>query len=1135
MSQQDPNRNFILIFAVIAIGFLIYGIINFNKAFHQVGINFQVTRSDALEIATEFLESRNFDIDGFKKTVIFNYNGGDKLYLEKELSVERMTALAKDSLDIWYWYIRFFKPLQKLEYRLHVNPKGEITRLSRLLEEDAAAPKLEKDAAKILAEQFIINKMKVDLDLWEFVEGSSEDRPNRRDHTFTYELKGFKAGEAEYRMKVSVQGAEVSFFRRYLDTPEEWWREWSKQRSQNNLFQNIAQFFAFLMFVGVFIYFFKHVRKKQIPWKITLGFGIALAAVNFIMGLNSFPLAQAYYDTTESYSSFVGMQIFSSLTSGIGLGMMLVLLFGAGEFLYRQDYPSRQYFPTFFTRSGSRTRNFFHATIMGYLLAGFHIGFVVMFYIMGEKLGAWSPTQVKYTNAVSTPFPWIYPLAISMAASMGEEFWFRLFGISLFKRLTRSTWLAIIIPAFIWGFLHSSYPQQPGFVRGIEVGLIGILAGVIMIRFGLWATLTWHFVIDAVLIGLFLFQSDNAYFWTSGLIVCGGLAIPGIIALVHYLRHRGFVSDEEMLNKTIEPPSPCKPEKIPDGSVQEGTADSTEPEVEELVYTPLSAKIKRIALIVGVVGILIALLPGPRKFGEDFSFDIPRDQAIQMAKDAVRDKYGVDPDTFMVSTILPSDEVSEYKERKAYLRKYSDLEEAEENLFSSEGAPIAIWFVNFERELSDDWYTTSILIDGSIYPQHVVPDSLTGAQLELDSAKAMAIAAFEKKEPNHEQYHLIIEKSYQQDNRRDFNFRWETIDPVVEKAHYRRSVSIKGDDLQVHSRWLHIPEEFKRQEDEKTFLNVIGMIILFGSILGGGIIAVVMFGKRIIKHTVRWRSGLIAGGIVLVLGIIKIFNDWVNVWEEYRTSVPVANHISDLLITGVIEILTMAGLTIVVISLVETLVREYYGGACWKGLGKGNRTATYDGLIAILGIAGASLGLGWLLKSMTGWFNLPVHSFEFMIPMGLNTHLPWLAQVIENSVAIVGGALMLLAYMIIKHGLRRAIVRRISLLIACMLISFSISSVKGNLTTGEILWQSAQIFTHLAMLYAVIKYFIVGRLWVLILGTFIVDLISNAAQFIGWEGSQYQIQGWILTVIAIITVLIILRQGFARKTVTEQT
>jgi len=192
-------------------------------------------------------------------------------------------------------------------------------------------------------------------------------------------------------------------------------------------------------------------------------------------------------------------------------------------------------------------------------------------------------------------------------------------------------------------------------------------------------------------------------------------------------------------------------------------------------------------------------------------------------------------------------------------------------------------------------------------------------------------------------------------------------------------------------------------------------------------------------------------------------------------------------------------------------------------------------LIAILGIAGASLGLGWLLKSMTGWFNLPVHSFEFMIPMGLNTHLPWLAQVIENSVAIVGGALMLLAYMIIKHGLRRAIVRRISLLIACMLISFSISSVKGNLTTGEILWQSAQIFTHLAMLYAVIKYFIVGRLWVLILGTFIVDLISNAAQFIGWEGSQYQIQGWILTVIAIITVLIILRQGFARKTVTEQT
>lgn len=1121
MSGQDPNRNFILIFAVIAAAILTYGVVNFDKAFHQIGINFQVDRTDALNIAKKFLESRKFDLEGFKETVTFSYAGGSKVYLEKELGVERMTALAQDSLDIWFWRVRLFKPLQKLEYRAHVSPDGEVIQFLRLLEEEAAAPKLDRESAEILAKQFIINRMKIDLDLWELVEGSSVDLPNRRDHTFTYELKGFKAADAPYRMRVVIQGAEVGEFIRLLKTPDEWWRGWSKQRSQNNLFQNIANFLAFLTLIGVFIYFFRHVKRSQVPWKTALGLGIALATAQVVMGLNNFPLSLAYYDTTQSYSSFVGMQIVQSLITGIGLGMMLVLLFGAGEYLYRRDYPMRQYIPSYFTKGGSRTRSFFQATLMGYLLAGFHIGFVVLFYVVTEKLGAWSPTQVNYTDAVSTPLPWIYPLAISMYAALLEEFWFRLFGISLFKRLTKSTWLAVIIPAIIWGFLHSSYPQQPGFVRGIEVGLIGIVAGVVMLRFGLWATLTWHFVIDAILIGLFLFRSDNAYFWTSGLIVCAGLAIPGIVALVHYLRHRSFVPEDDMLNQAIEHPVPVKPKREADEAAVRPTAH----EPDELPYVPLSTKVRQKAIIVGVMGILLALNPGPRKFGEDFSFDINRDKAIRMAKDAVRDRYGVDPDTFLVGAILPSDEEEEYSERRAYLKKYCTIEEAEENLFSSDGAPITLWFIQFKREHSDDWFYTTIYADGRIYPHHFIPDSATGAQLEPDSAKILAIAAFEKEEPNHEQYNLIIERSIQHDNRRDYNFRWESVDPVIGDAHYRGSVFFRGDDIQAFSRFLHIPEEFKRQEEEKTFRNVIGMVILFALILGGGIVAIVMFSRRMMKHTVRWKSGLIVGGVTLLLGIVKIFNDWANVWNDYRTSVSTANHISDLLITGVIEILALAGMTVVLIALVETLIREYYGELCWKGLGKGSKAATYDGLALMLGVVGAWIGLDWLLGSMTGWFNLPVHTFELGVPKGLNTHLPWLAQVIEQSNAIVRGSLFLLAYIVITQTVKKPAVRRAVLITAALALSFAVSSMKGNLTTAELLWQSAQVCVTFAMLYLILKHFIAGRLWVLIFGLFTLDLLGSAATFIGWEGSPYQMQGWILVGVVLLTVLSIFRQG----------
>ncbi len=1129
MDSNASNRNFILIFAVISIGFLIYGVLNFNKAFHQVGINFQVTRADALEIATAFLAGQNHSVVGFKNSVVFTHEGGDKLYLEKELGIGRMTSLAKDSLEIWFWRVRFFKPLQKLEYEVYVNPKGKVVIFQRLIEDEAAAPSLDKDVAMIIAEQFIVNKMKVDLDNWELVQSSSEDLPNRRDHSFEFEQKDFKARDAEYRMKVGIQGAEASFFRRYLNEPDSWWREWRQQRSQNELFQNIAKFLASLMFIGVFIYFFKHVKKKQIPWKTTLGFGIALAIAQFVMGLNSLPLNFAFYDTTQSYSSFVGMRILLHLVNGISLGMMLVLLFGAGEYLYRTDYPNKQYLPSFFTRLGSRTRNFFQATIMGYLLAGFHIGFVVMFYIVGEKFGAWSPTDVKYSNSVSTPFPWIYPLAISMYAALTEEFWFRLFGISFIKRITKSTWLAIIIPAFIWGFLHSSYPQQPGFVRGIEVGLIGIVAGVVMLRFGLWATLTWHFVIDAVLIGMFLFQSDNAYFWTSGLIVCGGLAIPGIIALMHYIRYRKFEPADEILNKAIKQPDPFKPEKMTDEIVTlEPLTDTIKSEPRELAYTPLSAKIKRIALIVGIVGILIALIPGPSQFGEEFSFDIHRDQAIQMGKDALHDRYGVDPDAFMTAVTIYLEDKKSYNDSRAYLKKYGSIEDAKRILNNREGILFVKYSIKFMKDGIDEWYNVHIYGENDLNVWHILPDSATGAQLELDSAKVLATEAFYKAEPFPEQYQLIEDRSIQHDNRIDYNFKWETIEPVIEEAHYRRLIRLVGDEVLVGTRSLQIPEEFKRLEEKRTFRNVIGMVVMMIFVLGGGILAVIIFSKRMIKHQVRWRAGLIVGGITLFFGGLSIFNDWANVWKDYNTSEPIANYISGILIQGVIEIFGMVGLVIVVVSLIEALIKEYYNSSCWTGLGKGDRTATYDGLIAMFGVVGAWLGTAWLKSFFTSWLNMPVHAFELGVSeslAGINSFMPWLAQLIFNSNAILAGSLMMIVLIVINQSLKKTIVRRISFVAGSIVIALAVGMVNGNNTFGEVAWQSTQIFVSIMVGYATLKYFVRGRLWVVILSLFFMDSIKVAMQFIGWENSPYNLDGWILLGVGLMVVMWIAWRG----------
>ena len=220
------------------------------------------------------------------------------------------------------------------------------------------------------------------------------------------------------------------------------------------------------------------------------------------MQLNQWPISRAAYDTHSSYSSFVAIQLVNALLFAVGSALTVALVLPAGDALYRVAQPTRLRLAKAFTLRGLRTREFFNSAVVGLCLAAAHIGFVVAFYLIGSWVGVWAPQELNYENSVSTTFPWISGVAIGLFASTNEEFLFRLFAVPFLERVTRSRWLAVILPAFSWSFLHSAYPQEPGYIRGIEVGIIGVVAGLVLLRWGIVATLIWHYTVDALLVGL---------------------------------------------------------------------------------------------------------------------------------------------------------------------------------------------------------------------------------------------------------------------------------------------------------------------------------------------------------------------------------------------------------------------------------------------------------------------------------------------------------------------------------------------------------------------------------------------------------------------------------------------------------
>jgi hypothetical protein len=1021
-----------------------------------------------------------------------------------------------------------------LEYSVKVSPAGQVIAFERKLMENDSGPRLDADAARLLAEAFIANALKVDTSKWQPMESRSEDLSGRRDHTLEYELKGFREKDAVYRLKVEVQGAEVGSFRRYLKVPETWERTWDRQRNQNEVFQYVDEFLFFLLVVAVVFQLIRNIRAGQVSWRVAVWVGGVMAALLVLALINELPLTLSGYDTTQTYSAWFGMILLSLIIGCVVQGGLVTVQVGAGERLYRQDHPDRLFLPALFSRRGQKTREFIQATLMGYILAAFHIGFVVLYYIVGYKWGVWAPADVKYDNSVSTLAPWLIPLAVSVMAATNEEFMFRFFGIAFLRRLIKSLPLAVILQAFIWGFLHSSYPQQPGFVRGIEVGIIGVVAGFIMLRFGIWATLTWHFTIDAIFIGLFLFQSHNAYFWVSGLIVCGWISVPAVIALIHYLRHRGFEPANELLNRSVVAPPRWK-EKLyaPVGVIPEPAPLPTMIPAEPPGYVPLSAKARRAALVLGSLGILLALVPGPRQFGDKFSLKIDRKEAINIARKTLTEKFGKNPDDYKV--VAESNDINGGT-NATLVRRHCDLTEAETILLSPDGAFSINWCMWFKREFDPEIYRVWVSqVTGDVKVYRDLADTTSGENLQADSAEELAATTFRTEEALPDNYHLVVSKADKKEHRTDYYFTWESTEPILSDsiyndAFYRRGITVQGNTVIPGGRYIKVPEKWERHEQEHGLRFLLNIILFAALMIGAVVLALIAFGKRLKGRELNWRIGIPIGIAYAILTALAYWNQWATIWEKYETAKPVSGFITIELVGAVVSVLLAGLMAMIVAALADALIRQHYDSSPWLIPGKAGKRAAEDGAMTVLGILGVLVGLRWLLAGLTGWLNLPVHSYTLKLPEGITHYLPWFtffAKAIGR--ALLGTTLLFVAFILLETAVRRGWLRWLILIALALAVGGIRQIIPGNPTTGEWLWSVIRVAVLISAAYLVLKHWVRERLWAAMTAWFLYTILTAGVTLLGWKYSTYPPQGWLLVGIGAVTIAYLLWRSLAKS------
>jgi hypothetical protein len=948
----------------------------FFRAFPEASVDFRVSRGEALKRAQNFVSGLGENIGGYRSSIVFDVDDDAKTYLERELGLQLANQLMSSELNIWYWDVRFFRPLQEEEFDVRVSPSGNIVGYEHKIEEARPGASLERAVAQEKAQSFLSGRLGVDLSKWDFLpeEANSNRRPNRLDWSFTWEKHGFRAKGAPYRMEATVRGDNVGGSEEYLQVLEAWKRDFRKLRSGNDA---LAATFTipYILILAMAVWLaIRLTNRGQTSWRGAILLGALVAALLFLQNLNGWPLWSASYDTNSAWGSFIALKLGSALLISVLTALTITLVLPAAEPLYRASQPRHLQLAKTFTLRGLRSKEFFSAAVVGLSFAAAHIGYVVAFYVVASHFGAWAPQEISYEESVNTLFPWISGAAIGLLASTNEEFTFRLFAIPFFARLTKSRWIAVIVPAFLWGFLHSNYPQEPPYIRGIEIGLIGVVAGLVMLRWGILATLIWHYTVDASLVGLFLIRSNSLYFKISGAVVAAAALAPLAFSGISYLVRGRFEPDEDLLNSAAPAPD-----------LAAAKARPAVAGVQARRYDALAPAMLGLLTVCVVAGGLLAWRLKPESIGDYLKLSVNASTAGAHADEILRQR-GIAPGSYIHTTtfVNVTDPVA-----NEFLRQRIGL--ARVNEIYATQVPGALWRARYFRDSQPEEYAVILKPDGSLHSvRHTLAEAAPGASLTKDEAVARAEKFLrEEKKIDLSQWTLVEANSDKRPKRTDHTLTWQqnapldaaadtathtapgTDAPSNGHAYARIELVVQGDEVTDYRTYVKIPDDWKRKQEELTLSRMVFTIAIPIVFLGGlAITALIIFLKNLRSEEARsipWRRisrwalwGLGAYVVVFALG-----NRIPAFLGAYNTAIPFKIMLGTMAIGGILGGPFYYGALAIVFAMAWYFAKRAFAEEnfpSWIGM-----PAPYyrDALLIGLGGAGALIGLQALLHAIS--------------------------------------------------------------------------------------------------------------------------------------------------------------------------
>jgi hypothetical protein len=552
LNQTNVHKALLALFAILGLAVFL---VLLNKIYPYKAVDFRVDRSQAVRIATEYLQNLGYDLQDYHVTTTTLYNRDAFAYLQQKLGFEKTVEVIRGedaNLLGYQWRITWYKNLPKSapqqQFLVDVSTTGEMVGFQHQIPEkiDFHRPEkahLSQEEAHQKAARFL-KEQNIDISDYKEDTFTSQRFEKRTDHTFRWRKDYAKAPGSLFHV-LKIQGDEVGQYFCYYELPESISLKSNYEESESALWGIISLAVFFLISIFLLAVFIKKYHEGEVSVYTASAVFVVLWTLMLILSVLFFRLRAEGSQIGELSFDYVAAALFIFMVViGIPfLGFSGMAAWSVGESLAHGGFSQKLASTDALINRRFATLNYANSAFGGYCLGFAALGLIALLGFSGVKLLNGTVYLGGYREVMAVPLGFLVPALAAGSGSLLSELVYRPFGNLYLYKLSKRKWIAILVSSFFWElyaiwFWDINLRFSPIYLNLLLAFLIGIFFSYIFWKYDLLTVIIANFVVIGVMKTLPLITSSADTFFFYGLISFGLMAIPLVFMA------RGFIKKE---------------------------------------------------------------------------------------------------------------------------------------------------------------------------------------------------------------------------------------------------------------------------------------------------------------------------------------------------------------------------------------------------------------------------------------------------------------------------------------------------------------------------------------------------------------------------------------------------------------